>query len=162
MLQYQIYVNGEEKGVLSADEYKSIRKEVRSDYRNWIAAILSELSVFPHIFGHLVKGLTVVGALGFIFALLYAPQVATDFLNLTPEKAANELRGYGRLLVTVAVMGAVLFTTVVGFFRFKDAKPGAFDNALIEKVRIRHGFNRFSIIVLDSIALPDPVDQEQK
>lgn len=162
MLQYQIYVNGEEKGVLSADEFKSIRKEVRGDYRNWIAALLSELSVFPLIFGHLVKGLTVVGAIGFIFGLLYAPLVVGDFLVATPQEIAESLRGYGKLLVMVAVMGTVLFTTAVGIFRFKESKPSAFDNALLEKVRVRYGFNRFSTIALDTVTLPAAVEQEQE
>lgn len=161
MLQYRIYVNGVAQGALSEDEYKSIRKEVRRDYRNWIAACLSELSVFPYIFGHLVKGLTVVGALGFIFALLYAPQVATDFINLTPEDAANNLRGYGKLLVTVGVMCAVLTTLFFGFLKFNDSKPGTFDNAIIEKLRHAHGINQFSIIALDAEVKAEQVEQEQ-
>ncbi|SDA85462.1 hypothetical protein SAMN03159475_0132 [Pseudomonas sp. NFPP33] len=161
MLQYHIYVNGEEQGHLSADEYNSIRKEVRSDYRNWIAAILGELSVFPIIFGHLVKGLTVVGAIGFIFLLIYAPHVAGDFVGATPLEIADALRGYGKLLATVAVMGTVLVTTVIGFFRFVEPKPSAFDIALIEKVRVMRGFNRFSTVALDAVTLPVIADQEQ-
>lgn len=161
MLQYLIYVNGEEKGHLSADEYKHIRKEVRSDYRNWIAAILGELSVFPIIFGHMVKGLTVVGAVGFIFLLIYSPHIAGEYVGATPLEIADALRGYGKLLVTVAIMGTMLVTAVIGFFHFVEPKPSAFDTALIEKIRVMRGFNRFSTVALDAVTLPVIVEQEQ-
>jgi len=77
VLQYRIYVNGEHKGVLSEDEYQTIRKEIRGDYRYWIAACIKMLGLIPKLLVSLVKGLAIMGGLGFCSSCCFHPSLPT-------------------------------------------------------------------------------------